>query len=133
MKRSPLPGPPLDRLPDHVKLGIHSVVGDKVVATGEPEPDATYTVCVGQVGQHLATSNVRILAVQWVHSGGGPVAGYTATPNAGIIMPVTPQMLGSNPVTFAWSIGGPAVVGVYIKTAHGTGYARTTLRSRHRK
>ncbi len=99
------------------------MIGDQVVATGEPAPDATYTVCVGQVGQHLATSNVPILAVQWVFAGGGPVANYTATPNAGILMPVTPQMLVTNPLTFAWSAGGASAVGVYIYTAYGTGFA----------
>jgi hypothetical protein len=123
MNTSFLPTPPQRRLPDHVKLGIRSTIGDQVVATGEPSAaDTTYTVCVGQVGQHTATSSVPILSVEWVISGGGPVANYAPTQASGILTPVTPPMLAHNPMTFAWSVGGPAVVGVNIHTAYGTGY-----------
>jgi hypothetical protein len=122
-----LPKQPLQRLPDHVKIGIRTTVADQVVATGEPAPDANYTVCVGQIGQHLATCNVPILSVTWVLAGVNGVANYTATTAAGIVTPIAPTMLSGNPLIFAWAGPGACSVGVYIYTAYGTGYAQNNF------
>lgn len=113
---------PERRLAEHVKVGIRSTLGEQVLATGEPaDPDDTYTVCVGQMIQHLAVSNVPILSVQWVVGGSG-VANYTLTPNAGTVTPITSDMLVQNPLTFAFTSADDWTVGVYITTAYGTAY-----------
>lgn len=112
-------------LPDHVKIGIRTTLGDQVLATGEPTPDANYTVCVGQMGQHLATCNVPIIGVTWVLSGVNGVANYTATTAAGFVTPIT--NLTMNPLIFAWAGPGPCFVGVYVYTAYGTGYAQNNF------
>ena len=124
----PEPGA-VKKLREDIWFEIESTVGDKVLVAGDGtgDPDATYTVTVGEVGRHIARSNVPILAVQWVIAGGGPVAGYTVNQAAGVVEPITPTMMASNPLTFAWSSGPSCVVGVYIVTAYGRGYVENSF------
>ncbi|HHH30716.1 MAG TPA: hypothetical protein ENK57_20565, partial [Polyangiaceae bacterium] len=84
----PEPGA-VKKLREDIWFEIESTVGDKVLVAGDGtgDPDATYTVTVGEVGRHIARSNVPILAVQWVIAGGGPVAGYTVNQAAGVVEP----------------------------------------------
>ena len=111
------------RLPDHVKIGLSSRIGDDVVAVhaGEEVGDA-YTIMAGVVAQHLAISNVPIISVQWVvPPGGAPIYNYVINPNSGVAYPLPPS-LTMNPLYFAWTAPCATYVGVYITTAYGTGY-----------
>jgi hypothetical protein len=110
----------LTGLPDHVKLGISSRFGDETIETAATAGEA-YSTVVGAIGQHVATSNVPILAVQWVvPDTGAPLAGYAMSTAAGILVPLA--QLTVNPITFAWTAACATWVGVHITTQYGTGY-----------
>lgn len=111
-------------LPDHVKLGIRSVLGGREVDQAAAD---TFTASVGEMGQHVAQSNVPILAVVWQISGGDPVAGYLITQALGQVLPLLPGALQENPLTFAFTTPGTWTVAVYILTEEGEGFASNTF------
>jgi hypothetical protein len=111
----------LARLPSHVKIGITSHFGDEKIEAAPGLVGDGYATVVGVLGQHLATSNVPILAVQWVvPATGAPLAGYALSTAAGTPLPLV--QLTVNPITFAWTAPCATSVGVYITTQYGTGY-----------
>ena len=117
-----LPGK-LSPLPDHVRLGIVSRVGTKDLAGVPMQKDGDgYGIVIGEMGQHLATASVPILAVSWVVPNHCvPVMNYAISQQAGVVTPMPPT-LTSNPITFAWTAPGATYVGVHITTEHGTAY-----------
>lgn len=111
-------------LPPHLRMGIQLKVGDQIVATGDRgDANDTYTVCVGQILQCTATSDVPILAVWWLVNGSA-VADYSITSNAGVVTPISPSMYATNPLRLAFVTAGTCSVGVYITTACGRGYVQ---------
>lgn len=117
----------LNRLPSHVRLGIRSRFGDRVIETGKDGGAAErvgdgYSTVVGQYGEHLAVSNVPIVAVQWVvPPTGSPLVSYNVNPDSGVPSPLA-QPPTINPLYFSWTAACATYVGVYITTAYGTGY-----------
>ncbi len=111
-------------LPEHVELRIESSVGG---TRRLEDANDLFTVTVGEMGQHVAVSNVPILGVQWQISGGNPVANYIVNPTLGQVVPVTPADLVVNPLTFAFTTAGTYVVGVTIWTAYGPGFVSNTF------
>jgi hypothetical protein len=109
-------GPPAP--PGFVEARIASTVPGRTLET-PGAPDAVYTVQVGELGQHVAQSNVPILAVQWVIQG-TVLKGYPMAVGAGAPVPLSPSDFTTNPVMFAWMEPGIFVVTCYITTAYGT-------------
>lgn len=114
----------LHPLPEDFAFSIYSTVGGIPVDSQSRNPDDTYTVCVGQMGTHLAVCNYPILSVQWVITPGtAGVADYLISSQTGVVVPIPGAAMVQNPLVFAFAQAGNVVVGVYVVTPVGTGSA----------
>lgn len=109
----------LEKLPSDVRIWLSCRFGSNPAFEGAGQG---CSVVVGEVGQHSARSNVRILSVQWVvPPAGAPLAGYLLSQTEGKPVPL-PQPLTLDPMFFAWTAPCATYVGAFVTTTAGTGY-----------
>lgn len=121
---------PFQKLPASVKVGVEIRTGETLLEPDSVDgPNAVYTTTVGVIAEHIARSNVPILAVRWVVEGypHSTIVAYTTNLGLGQAANIPGTALSMNPLLFGWWKPNQYNVRCYIYTAYGTGMVLNTF------